>query len=412
MRGIGGIAELFLAAAITFIGCTGCGGVKAVDSQQAESTFAEADTIPEFDMTKEGLAWADSVMEGMTLEEMAGQLIMPAVFSDDSAIALKQLRKYASDNHVGGVVLLKGTIDAVRTIADTMRLLTSVPPFIAIDAEWGLAMRLEDMPGFPRNGRISPDADEPLLFDYGEEVARECRQIGINMVLGPVLDVVPAGYRAGGIGTRSFGSNPRRVADLGTAYSRGLESGGVVSVAKHFPGHGAANADSHKRLPTVSKTREALDTTDLLPFRAYIGSGLSGIMTAHLNVPALEERGIPVTVSEKIQKELLREEFGFHGLIITDAMNMAGAEGNHVSDAIKAGADIVLAPADTEAEIRHLLQSVRDGRLPMRELRDRVRRVLFYKYLFASQEPNYRSRKAYSGPDEEEINFLRNRLLK
>lgn len=412
MRGIGGYMKRILPAAAVLMGAAGCGGVSGGLSDTIDTTDLQQDTVPEFDMTLEGLAWADSVMAEMTLEEMAGQLIMPAVFSDDSRMALTQLRKYASDNHVGGVVLLKGTIDAVRAISDTLRRLSPAPPFIAIDAEWGLAMRLEDMPGFPRNGRISEDADELLLFDYGQEVARECRQLGINMVLGPVLDVVPEGFRAGGIGTRSFGSDARRVARLGGAYSRGLESGGVLSVAKHFPGHGAANADSHKRLPTVGKTRAELDSTDLLPFRTYIDNGLSGIMTAHLNVPALEETGIPVTVSEKIQKRLLREEFGFHGLIITDAMNMAGAEGNHVADAIIAGADIVLAPSDTEAEIAYLTGAIRHGRLPMAELRDRVRRVLFYKFLFAGSVFRPNREDAFKAPDEEEINFLRSRLLK
>ncbi len=342
------------------------------------------DTVPpESDITADAVAWADSIMDSMTLEELAGQLIMPAVYADDSKPAMQLVRGYATDSHVGGVVLLKGTVESARNIADTLRSLLPAPPFIAIDAEWGLAMRLENTPAFPRNGRISQEADETLLFDYGHEVARECRQIGINMVLGPVLDVLPQGRKKSGIGSRSFGMDAHRAARLGVAYAKGIESGGVMSVAKHFPGHGSADADSHKTLPVVKKTRKNLEETDLVPFREYVGNGLSAIMTGHLYVPALDEEEEPVTVSENILRGLLRYDMGFQGLIVTDAMNMAGAEGNSAADAIIAGADIVLAPANTEDEVTILADAVRKGIFPLHELRDRVGRVLFHKYLMA-----------------------------
>lgn len=337
------------------------------------------------DVSEDARMWADSIIENMTIEEMAGQLIMPAVYSADNPDALHLLKKYAADSHVGGVVLLKGSVEAARLIADTLRQLLPAPPFIAIDAEWGLAMRLDGTPEFPRNGRITKNADETALFDYGAELARECRELGINMVLGPVLDVLPGDRRRSGIGTRSFGHDAERAARLGVAYAKGIESGGVVSVAKHFPGHGAADADSHKRLPAVVKTREELAAIDLKPFKEYVGNGLSAIMLGHLHVPALDEDEVPVTVSEKILKGLLRDEMGFQGLIVTDAMNMAGAEGKTAVDAIIAGADIVLAPSDTEGEVMALAAAVRIGRLPVSQLRDRVERVLFYKFMAARE---------------------------
>lgn len=361
-----------------------CGKGRAVhESMRSDSTAAVPEEIvsSEYDFTEDAEAWADSIMAGMTLEEMAGQLIMPAVYADDSRQAMRILTAYAADLHVGGVLLLKGTLAASRAVSDSLRSLLRVPPFIAIDAEWGLAMRLEDTPGFPRNGRISGKAEETLLYDYGAEVASEARKAGINMVLGPVLDVLPASGRgSAGIGSRSFGRDAKRTAALGTAYAKGLESGGVLSVAKHFPGHGSADADSHRRLPRVAKNREELDTTDLLPFREYINSGLSCIMTGHLDVPSLGDPGVPVTVSEKIQKRILREELGFRGLILTDAMNMAGAEGRPGMDALMSGADIILAPADTRREVELLAASVRNGTFMADDFRDRVRRVLFFKY--------------------------------
>ncbi len=337
----------------------------------------------------------------MTIEEMAGQLIMPAVYSSDTPDAMHLLKKYAVDSHIGGAVLLKGSVEAARSIADTLMKSLPAPPFIAIDAEWGLAMRLSGTPEFPRNGSIAENADEVALFDYGAELARECREVGINMVLGPVLDVVPAGIRRSGIGSRSFGRDAERASKLGVAYAKGIESGGVISVAKHFPGHGAADADSHKRLPAVEKTLEELIATDLKPFKEYVGNGLSAIMIGHLYVPALEEDEVPVTVSEKILKGMVRDEMGFQGLIVTDAMNMAGAEGKTAADAIIAGADIVLAPANTEEEVMTLVASVRNGSLPISELKDRVERVLFYKYMVARE--NFGSGKIGDTAEAERI---------
>lgn len=368
----------------SFIG--GCRNSVSISNQEDSDSIEvfELDSLhADQDISIDAMLWADSIMDRMTVEEMAGQLIMPAVYADDSKAAMRLLKIYAADSHVGGVVLLKGNVTAARNIADTLRKMNPIPPFIAIDAEWGLAMRLEGTPEFPHNGRISENADETLLFDYGYEVARECREIGINMVLGPVLDVLPAGKRRSGIGSRSFGQSAKRAANLGVAYAKGLESGGVLSVAKHFPGHGSADADSHKRLPSVAKSREELEASDLLPFREYMDNGLSAIMLGHLYVPALDQEEIPVTVSKKILKSFIRDELSFKGLIVTDALNMAGADGKTAADAILAGADIVLAPANTEEEVMILSEAVRNGKISTYQLKDRVRRVLTFKYQVA-----------------------------
>ncbi len=378
-----------LSIVVMFVCFLASGCRRAQYAPPAEDTVSvvELDSIQaEHDISIDAHAWADSIMDCMTVEEMAGQLIMPAVYSDVSSDAMRILKKYATDSHIGGVVLLKGSVEAARCIADTLREWLSVPPFIAIDAEWGLAMRLDGTPEFPHNGRISEAADETLLFDYGFEVARECREIGINMVLGPVLDVLPEGKRKSGIGSRSFGRDVHRASDMGVAYAKGIESGGVLSVAKHFPGHGSADADSHKRLPSVVKSRKELDAKDLLPFKEYVENGLSAIMMGHLYVPALDSVEVPVTVSERVLKEFVRKDMDFHGLIVTDAMNMAGAGGNSAADAIIAGADIVLAPANTEEEVMILTDAVRRGRLSTDQLRDRVGRVLFYKYIVAREK--------------------------
>lgn len=399
------VAWLLIVAVTALAGC----GNNANRADTADGQDNDSISAAYADITDEAFRWADSVMAGMTLEELSGQLFMPAVYSDDSPTALRSIASYASDCHVGGVVLLKGTVDAVRGIADTLRNLSKTPPFIAIDAEWGLAMRLKDTPRFPKNGEISQKAEETLLFDYGVEVARECRGAGINMVLGPVLDVLPRGIRGeltAVIGNRSFGSDPQRVARLGTAYARGLESGNVMSVAKHFPGHGSADGDSHRLLPKVVKDRQALDSTDLLPFKAYVDAGLGGVMTGHLLVPALDSGGTPASVSDKIMGKILRDEWDFSGLIITDAMNMRGADGKTGADAVMAGADLVLAPESTRRETDLLSDAVRSGRFSLESLRDRVRRVLFYKYIYALG-----NMEGYAGTEEDDSPRLQSELV-
>lgn len=280
--------------------------------------------------------------------------------------------------HVGGIVLLKGDLRSASEIS-SIASRGEVPMFTAIDAEWGLGMRLSDAPDFPRNGRLAPSADEQLLFDYGYEVARECKRVGLNMVLGPVVDVVSGPH--GAIGSRSFGSDPVRVADLGVAYARGVESGGVLSVAKHFPGHGSPAGDSHKSLPVIGRSLHLLDSIDLYPFRSYIDAGLSCVMVGHLAVPAIDPECLPGAVSEVVIKDLLRDELGFRGLVLTDALNMQGAEGYGASAAIKAGADIVVGPADTAGEIEDVMAAVKNGDINQREIDDRCLRILFYKSL-------------------------------
>lgn len=372
------MASFLMILGILLPGCQ----TPASPRQDADSDMsAPADSLNVEDNEKS--QWVDSVMSAMTLEQLAGQLIMPAVYSDNSRLAIRSVVAYVADAHVGGVVLLKGIPQAAKAISDTLTALSAAPPFIAIDAEWGLAMRLKDTPLFPKNGKISPAVEDSILYAYGREVARECREVGINMVLGPVLDVLPKGKEKRGatfIGSRSFGSDPDRVARLGVAYAIGLEDGGVISVAKHFPGHGSADADSHKALPVIHKDVGQLEKQDLLPFARYADEQLSAVMVGHLYVPALDSEKIPVSVSKRILDDLLRKKMNFNGLIITDAMNMTGADGFSGVDAIMAGADIVLAPADTRREVALLIDAVRSGRLPISQLRLRVRRVLDFKY--------------------------------
>ncbi len=348
-----------------------CGGRKPAAPEPA-------DTAPEVaDITAEAQAWADSVSAGMTLRHKVSQMFMPALYASADYWTLRQVREYA-DSSIGGVVLLKGDVRGATAIADTLSGAAGVGAFVAIDAEWGLAMRLADAPQFPDNQSISPGVDDQLMYDYGRELARECRLLGINMVLGPVVDVsVPGGFMR----RRSYGDDPRRVADLALAYARGLEDGDVVSVAKHFPGHGSVSADSHKGKGVIERSLNEMDSIDLYPFRKWIEQRLSGIMVGHLAVPSIDSEMRPAAMSRTVITDLLRDDLGFSGLVLTDAINMKGAEGLGSVEAIKAGADIIVAPTSTRREIEDVVAAVGSGEIAEETIDAHVRRILFYKYL-------------------------------
>ncbi len=365
----------WLCMAVLALLLCGCARTRNEDEASAD------EAVEVSDWETEASRWVDSVLNRMDAHERAAQLVMPSVYAKAGAPELVRLREYACSLRVGGIVLLKGNFAEARALADSMSAWSVTLPFVAIDGEWGLAMRLSDAPGFPANGRIAGNATENALYDYGYEMARESRAAGINMLLGPVLDVIGTERPGSGLSYRSFGSDARRVSRLGLAYARGVEDGNVVSVAKHFPGHGRATADSHRLLPVIEADRAAMDTTDLLPFRRYSEAGLSAIMTGHLAVPSLDASGKPATVSDSMLNGLLRRDLNFKGLIITDAMNMSAVKGYTPADAVRAGADIVLAPEDTRRAIAEL------SRLDSLVLADRCRRVLMRKYRLLGAVP-------------------------
>jgi len=364
-------------AAIVLLLTAGCRGGKCAPAAESAHELTEVS-----DLTSDACNWADSVCATLTLRQKVAQLFMPAIYASDDVWTIRQAMQYA-DSCIGGVVLLKGDSQSARAIADTMQKCGRVKAFIAIDAEWGLAMRLTDAPEFPANSAISDGADDQLMYDYGRELARECRLLGINMVLGPVVDVsVPDSFMR----RRSFGDNPNRVSDLALAYARGLEDGNVLSVAKHFPGHGSVSADSHKRKGVIERSLNEMDSIDLYPFYRWTEQRLTGIMVGHLAVPSIDSEMRPAAVSRTVITDLLRNDIGFRGLVLTDALNMGGAEGYGAVEAISAGADIIVAPAETFDEIENTVRAVYSGKIPETELENRVRRILFYKYFLGDGE--------------------------
>ena len=325
--------------------------------------------------------WVDSVYKSMDWEERVGQLIMPIIYPriGDKASLLRRMQ----EEKWGGILFQKGFLADQRELTESLQATSRIPLLIALDGEWGLYMRLKDAPRYPRSKGLGTTGDMELIRAYGAEVARQCQLMGIHINFAPVVDV-NINPQNPVIGTRSFGDSPELVARCAVAYGQGLESGGVLSVAKHFPGHGDTSEDSHKTLPTVSASRERMQRVELYPFRAYRDAGLGGVMTAHLRVPAYDTSGRPASLSRLITTDLLRKEMRFKGLVITDALEMRGAqvsEGNSVAlEAFKAGNDLLLGPSQPLEARNTILQALRSGEVKETEVEEKCRRILAFKY--------------------------------
>lgn len=336
--------------------------------------------------------WVDSVFNTLTTEEQLAQLIMPIVYPSQDTQAIKREEQRFSKFKWGGILYQKGLMAHQLIMNKRLQQTNSIPLLIALDGEWGLYMRLKDAPRFPRNLGLGFAGDAQILYEYGREIARECRLMGIHVNFAPTVDVNINPLNPV-IGSRSFGSTPSVVSQLSEAYALGLEDGGVLSVAKHFPGHGDTSEDSHKTLPIVQATRKRLELVELAPFKHYINSGLGGIMTAHLRVPALENRSIPSSLSPNVCTDLLKKDLGFQGLVFTDGLEMEGVQTQSLGDigvaALLAGNDILLGPASPEAQLNNLVLAYWDGRLPAKLIEEKVRKVLAYKYrLIISERPS------------------------
>ncbi|MBR6248247.1 MAG: serine hydrolase [Muribaculaceae bacterium] len=334
--------------------------------------------------------WVDAQMQNMTLEERIGQLFVMAVDPRDDEATRALVKRLVQESKVGGLIYNESTIMQQVTITNYAQSLASIPLMITIDGEWGLAMRVEGTPTFQRNLALGAIDDDKLLYDYGREVARELRRIGIHVNFAPVLDVNDNPQNPV-IGSRSFGESPEQVARHSISYARGLEDGGVLSVGKHFPGHGSSVEDSHKTLPVINKSMQELNTCELVPFRRYIDAGLSGILTAHLYVPAIDKKLTPTTMSKRCVNDLLKKKMHFNGLIFTDALMMEGAtkylKGSACVNALLAGNDVLLMPKDATTELQAVVQAVNSGKIKKKDIDERCRKMLMFKYALGLNKP-------------------------
>ena len=345
-------------------------------------TFAVRPTLLKEKSNAACKAWVDSVYRSMSDRERVAQLFIPSINPQNESAAKTSIAKYIKTEKMGGLLFYKGEVEEYVTLTNYAQSIAEIPVMMTLDGEWGLSMRMKNTPRFPYNMGLGAISDEQLLYEYGREMARECREMGIHVNFAPVLDV-NSNPDNPVIGYRSFGEDPERVARLGVAYSRGLEDGGVLSVSKHFPGHGDTSVDSHKALPTVSHDKATFEKVDIFPFKKYIKSGLSGVMVGHLSVPALDKTGTPASLSKVVTSDLLRDEMGFEGLIFTDALSMKGAttSTNNCVSALLAGADVLLSPENPVSDLNAVMSAIKSGKITMAMIETRCKKMLEYKYV-------------------------------
>ncbi len=326
--------------------------------------------------------WADSVYSALNGRERLAQLVFPKINPAGAAVSKAAIRRYVSAG-VGGLLFSTGTLEQYVEMTNYAQEQAEVPLLMTFDGEWGMAMRIKELPRFPSNMALGAVQSPRLIYEYGAEMARECRLLGIQCNFAPDADVNsnPANPV---IGYRAFGEDPDVVARAVVAYTLGMEDAGVQAVPKHFPGHGDTTTDSHKTITTVAHSRAMMDTIDLVPFREAIAAGASSVMVGHLVVPSLDPSGAPASLSPVITGGLLRGRMGFEGLIYTDALGMKGAVDpagrNPAVAALIAGADVLLCPDNPSVAIAALAEAQRSGTITETMVEDRCKRILRYKY--------------------------------
>lgn len=330
-------------------------------------------------------AWADSILRTMTTEEKIGQLFMVASWSNKDEQHFKEIDKLVAEQRIGGVIFFQGSPSKQALLTNRYQAKAKVPLMIAIDGEWGLGMRLDSTISFPRAMILGAIQDNQLIEEMGEEIARQCRRLGIHANLSPVADVNSNAANPV-IGTRSFGENKENVAQKAIAYMRGLQRNGIIATAKHFPGHGDTDADSHYTLPIIKHSQERLHKVELYPFKRMIEDSLLSVMVAHVHVPSLDStKNLPTTLSPYAVQKLLIDSLNFKGLIFTDALNMQGVAkfykaGEVEVKALQAGNDILLYPADVPKGIAAIKEAIANQTLSLTTIEKRVKKLLMSKY--------------------------------
>lgn len=328
--------------------------------------------------------WADSVLKSMTLEQKIGQLYMVAAYSNRDEKHLRELKNLVEKYHIGGLIFFQGSPVKQAEMTNALQAAARIPLMIAMDAEWGPAMRLKTLENLPWAMTIGATGDTMMAFEAGREIARQCRRLGVHINFGPVADI-NTNPKNPIINARSFGEDPDLVSQMAKAYANGQQRLRVLACAKHFPGHGDTKDDSHLTLPTVNHPLQRLHQIELRPFKVLFDAGVGSVMVAHLSVPSLDSSGTPSSLSEKISSGLLIKELNFDGLIFTDALNMKGASGfkgqEHIDVlAVAAGADVVLMSEDVPGGISAMKKAIENGKISLEQLNQKVKKILQAKY--------------------------------
>ncbi|MCG2792415.1 MAG: glycoside hydrolase family 3 protein [Weeksellaceae bacterium] len=345
--------------------------------------------------------WVDQTYKSLSQDEKLGQLFIVALYTNKDEAHINQIRNIVLNDKIGGLILMQDDAEREINLVNEFQSKSKVPLMIGMDAEWGVFQRIAKAHKYPWAITLGAIQDKNLIYEMSSKIAKDCQRTGINWDFAPVVDV-NTNPNNPIIGNRSFGSDVDNVVNSALAYSNGLQDHKILAAIKHFPGHGDTDKDSHLDLPVVSHNIERLEKIELAPFKALMNKGIGGVMVAHLYVPSLEnEKGIPASVSKKIVTGLLKEKYGFKGLIITDALNM-GAVANKFQAgeldamAFKAGNDIMLFSQDVATGKKLIQKAIDDGEIPESRLEESVKKILLTKYFLGLDQ--------YSNINPENIN--------
>ncbi|MDI6033942.1 glycoside hydrolase family 3 N-terminal domain-containing protein [Flavobacterium sp. LB2P84] len=338
-----------------------------------------------FELSPQGNKWVDSVYNAMTLEEKFGQLFMVAAYSNKDTVHFIAIDKLIQENKIGGLIFFQGGPVRQAKLTNRFQSKSKIPLFIGSDAEWGLGMRLDSTYRYPWNMTLGAIQDMKLLEKVGAQMGKQSKRLGLQFNFAPVLDI-NTNPRNPIIGFRSFGEDKFKVTERAIALMKGVQSQGIFSTGKHFPGHGDTETDSHKGLPTINFSKERLMDVEFYPYKKMFHEGLSSVMVAHLNVPSLESKpNYPSSISYNVVTDILQKELGFKGLIFTDALNMKSVSNFKLPseinfEAFMAGNDVLLFPEDVPAAIEKFKLAYSLNLFTDERLAFSVKKILKFKY--------------------------------
>lgn len=329
--------------------------------------------------------WVDSVYNKLSRREKVAQLFFVRAHTNKTKAFEDSISRVIQDEEVGGLVFFQGGPVRQANLINRYQKDSKVPLLIAMDGEWGLGMRLDSTISYPYQMTLGAIQDNNLIYKMGQQVAYDFKRLGMQMNFGPDMDVNNNPDNPV-INYRSFGDNKYNVAKKGIAYFKGMQDAGLLTTAKHFPGHGDTNVDSHLELPLLPFTRQRLDSLEEYPFREAIAENISGIMIAHMSIPALDStKNQPSTLSRKIVTGVLKDSLRFKGLVVSDAMEMKAVtkyypNGEAELKAFLAGNDIIELSLDSKKAILKIRKAVRKGLISDAEFEAKVKKVLAAKY--------------------------------
>ena len=328
--------------------------------------------------------WVDSVYNSLTLEQRVAQLICMRANQPDKPF-YEDVAKYIKQYNIGGVCFFRADADAQVNQTNAWQAIAQTPLMVSIDAEWGLAMRVKKTLAYPYQMTLGAINDDQLIYEMGRQIAEQCQRMGIHVNFAPVADVNSNAANPI-IGMRSFGENPKMVGEKATAYALGMQSKGLITSMKHFPGHGNTATDSHMTLPTVTRTMEEVRDIELAPFRYMIEQGVNGAMVGHLYFPAIEKvKNTSSSLSYGVVTELLKEQMGFEGLVFTDGLDMKGVSEKVKQDSVPyvsfmAGNDVLILPTNVPFAIKTIKQAAERDPKAAARLEESCKKILRYKY--------------------------------